>query len=284
MEENHMVRRIWRVCYPAGVYLLISNAVTVALVAALSFGVLFHSQHMDTFTAIDEVMGIYLSHYLEFMLCGAIVTIPVLALFMHMDTNRKKRSNQYILYEKPKPASYLVLILLGAASCIGGNSLIELSGLSKLSTSYEIVAELLYSSSLGIELLVIGLVVPIAEELVFRGLVFNRLKEILSPVWAILLSALAFGVFHGNLVQGIYAFLLGLFLAYSCERYKTVLAPIILHSSANIVSVILTETTVLDFIYQNMSIYILITMLCVLITAASCIVIGKTVNLKGVIR
>lgn len=284
MGENHIIRKIWRVCYPMGAYLLISTAAMSALIAAMIFGVLFQSQGSDYFGAIEMVMDLYLSHYLWFMLCGTIVSIPILMLFVHMDNNRKKRSNRFVVYEKPAPVSYAALLLLGISSCIAVNGLMDLLGLLDLSPSFDAASELLYSGGILIELLVVGLVVPVAEELVFRGLVYNRLRESVSPVWAAVLSALAFGVFHGNLVQGIYAFLLGLLLAFCSEKYKTVLAPVIVHATANIVSVILTETTVLEPVFENLNNYIVITVICLLVTALSCVMIGKKLHLRGEIR
>lgn len=70
---------------------------------------------------------------------------------------------------------------------------------------------------------------PIAEELTFRGVIFSSAKRSL-PFWAAnLLQAFLFGVFHLNLIQGIYAFFLGLFLGYICGRDNGVGLPILLH-------------------------------------------------------
>lgn len=44
-----------------------------------------------------------------------------------------------------------------------------------------------------------------------------------------------------NVVQGIYAFLLGILLAWICEKYQTIWAPILFHAAANLLSVICTE-------------------------------------------
>ncbi len=59
---------------------------------------------------------------------------------------------------------------------------------------------------------------PISEELIFRG-VTMRIARRAFPFWfANLLQAVLFGVFHMNLLQGIYTFALGLVLGYVCEK------------------------------------------------------------------
>lgn len=79
-----------------------------------------------------------------------------------------------------------------------------------------------------------------------RGVVYNRFKRICPPVLAAIISSIIFGIIHMNFVQGPYAFLVGLAAVYVYERYKSIIAPIILHVTANsvstIVSIIANET------------------------------------------
>ena len=83
--------------------------------------------------------------------------------------------------------------------------------------------------------LYVGFVGPIAEELLCRGLVL-RLLQPYGKRFAIVLSALLFGLFHGNIVQIPFAFLVGLVLGYVTVEYSIVWA-IILHIFNNFVMV-----------------------------------------------
>jgi len=74
----------------------------------------------------------------------------------------------------------------------------------------------------------------------FRGVVYNRIKIMSNEVVAIILSAVIFGAFHMNWVQGIYAGMLGLCLAYVYSKYKSVIAPIIVHVVCNSISILAT--------------------------------------------
>lgn len=78
-----------------------------------------------------------------------------------------------------------------------------------------------------------GIGAPIAEELLFRGLVLRKLEPY-GKRFAIVMSALVFGVFHGNLVQIPYAFLVGLVLGYTALEYN-ILWAMVLHMINNLV-------------------------------------------------
>lgn len=75
---------------------------------------------------------------------------------------------------------------------------------------------------------------PIGEELIFRG-VTMRLARRAFPFWAAnLIQAVLFGVFHMNMIQGIYAAALGLFLGYVCEKGGSIYFAIIFHFLFNL--------------------------------------------------
>ena len=69
----------------------------------------------------------------------------------------------------------------------------------------------------------------------------KRLRDFCNAKLAIIISAVFFGVFHGNLVQFVYAFIIGLMLAYVYEKMKTIWATIVFHVGANLLSVLITE-------------------------------------------
>lgn len=74
---------------------------------------------------------------------------------------------------------------------------------------------------------------PITEELLFRGLIQRQLRPF-GRNFAILCSAFAFGVYHGNLLQSLYAFTVGLVLGYVASEYSIVWA-MVLHMFNNLI-------------------------------------------------
>lgn len=138
------------------------------------------------------------------------------------------------------PRAILRIILLGFCLCVSLNAL--LLTLPIPWDSYEESMELLYTPSIPQQLLCVGIIVPFAEELVFRGLGYAKMRLMLRETPAILISSLYFGIYHGNLVQSIYATLLGAVLAWLMERYGGLTAPYVLHASANVMSILISNT------------------------------------------
>jgi membrane protease YdiL (CAAX protease family) len=90
-------------------------------------------------------------------------------------------------------------------------------------------------------LVVLAIVVfaPIAEEVFFRGVVFNAWLREGGRRFAFIGSALLFAVIHVSLLSLIPIFALGLMLAWIYDRTGTLLAPIAMHATVNGISVAL---------------------------------------------
>ena len=68
----------------------------------------------------------------------------------------------------------------------------------------------------------------------FRGIVFHRLKDWVKPQAAIVISALLFGIYHGNVVQFFYATCMGVMLAIIYDKTGTLWISIVAHIAANL--------------------------------------------------
>lgn len=106
--------------------------------------------------------------------------------------------------------------------------------------------------------LYVGLGAPISEELLFRGLVL-RSMEPYGKKFAIFASAVLFGLYHGNLIQIPFAFMVGLVLGYVTVEYNIGWA-IVLHMFNNLIlSDTLTRLTgLLDAPWSELWFWILI--------------------------
>lgn len=74
---------------------------------------------------------------------------------------------------------------------------------------------------------------PFLEELLFRWLIYGRMKKMLNVSVAVIFSAVFFGFYHGNLLQGIYAFIMGMIMAVIYEKSGSIVAPMLYHIGAN---------------------------------------------------
>lgn len=85
-------------------------------------------------------------------------------------------------------------------------------------------------------LLIVAVWAPLAEELVFRAMLFRTLRKGFCFWAAALISGAAFGIYHMNLVQGIYAGLLGLLLAWFYEKTNSLLGCYLFHFLFNLLN------------------------------------------------
>lgn len=99
--------------------------------------------------------------------------------------------------------------------------------------------DLLESSALQIILLAvsIGLLVPLAEELFFRGMLYNWLRR-WGIVLAALVSASVFGIFHGVNLMLPATFALGLLNAVAYQRSGSIWPAVISHATYNGISLV----------------------------------------------
>ena len=90
----------------------------------------------------------------------------------------------------------------------------------------------------------VGILAPLAEEVVFRGAILRTLLGIMSKKnhWvAIMISAAIFGVVHANLAQFINALLMGLLLGWMYYRTGSLVPGILLHWVNNTMAYVLTN-------------------------------------------
>lgn len=98
----------------------------------------------------------------------------------------------------------------------------------------ELVSNVSGINSSWVMLIAVFFLAPIGEELLFRGLIQQYLSRAMNIYIAILLQGLLFGLYHGNVIQGVYAFLLGAVLGLITNKTHSVLYGIILHMAINI--------------------------------------------------
>ena len=83
---------------------------------------------------------------------------------------------------------------------------------------------------------------PFVEEVLFRGILFSRLEREYGLRAGILLSAALFGIYHASLVQGIYAFIMGIVFASAYAGTGRFPVPVTLHGLCNLAVLFLQWT------------------------------------------
>ena len=151
----------------------------------------------------------------------------------------------------------LRLFLLSVSSALGLNLLLDLTGLITLSGSFQETASAQAAVPVGIGIVLYGIAAPFSEEVLFRGIFYRKAREAFGGEMAkeaaeqtravrarraaAVVSSLMFGIYHGNLVQGIYAFLIGLLLCLVYERTGRLTAAVFFHGAGNLAVYLLID-------------------------------------------
>lgn len=185
----------------------------------------------------QEVMDVYINSVYNAASGGVMIyhllSIPIFGLWYYFGCNRPK------MKQSVKNLSWKAVVIGvvgGVLLCLLSNGIVGIEQYI-IPGAVEQFIELMETVGMGSDLLaIIAAVVlaPIGEELVCRGLTLHFAKKALPHFWmANVLQALMFGVIHMNLIQGVYAFAIGLFLGYLAERYHSLLPCVLVHFVIN---------------------------------------------------
>lgn len=220
-KQVNLANRIWEIAYPVLMYY-----------AAISIG---------TFLA-QMIFGATTESYMLCKIIGSLVAIPVVFADYKRDLILTGQFGLKKLVDVKVIKQVVVIIAITICFSISLNNIISMSPIVSMSQEYQNVSDAFYGSSIGLELLGSALITPFLEELLHRGVVYGRLRRRMNTWQAVIISALVFAVLHFNIVQFIYAFLLGGVFALFVEKTGRFFPAILAHVVANAIAVIRTET------------------------------------------
>lgn len=168
---------------------------------------------------------------------GYIVAIAVLFLILHAWKGPRYWRAEILVKENPMRVGVLLSVLCMCMGCQMINGF-WVGGLEWIFNAFDKSLMPLLESVSGMSstfsmFLYASILAPVAEELLFRGYILRSLQPY-GKKFAVFGSALLFGLFHGNLLQTPYAFLMGLLLGWVTVEYSVVWA-ILVHMFNNFV-------------------------------------------------
>jgi membrane protease YdiL (CAAX protease family) len=123
------------------------------------------------------------------------------------------------------------------SGALGSDTIRSLQGIQ---TAYGGVAMMLF----------IAVLVPVVEELSFRGVVLRTLSRHVAPWAAVIVQAAVFMVLHEETGSYPYIFLLALLTAWLARRSGGLLAPIMLHATNNAIAGL--SVLALDMMFETL--------------------------------
>lgn len=277
MDNNQSYgKRMWSIWSPLIIKFGISMAVYMtAMSVFMGRYMLEHSRGGRFLTMADivndsqrsqDMMNAVTEWTLDFAVplegIAALVTIPIFLFLIYRDRKKEQRQGITIIRKKAELWRYPAVIGISAAMCLGLNNLIFLMDLSSHSEAYEETIEVFYQPPFAMQIVCLGILMPICEELAYRGLMFRRIRAQAKFVYAAAYSSIVFAITHGNMVQSLYGFLMGMMLSYTYEKYGSSAAPIIGHVAANIISVAGTQYRWFDWMMDDIMRIGIVTVVC----------------------
>jgi hypothetical protein len=255
LSRQSVLVKIWNICYPILIYYMVSNITMYLLILALGI--------------TDET---YTGSYMMLQTLATVVCIPFLFHFYHRDRMLCTVYQQRLAQGRAETSwgqkcfHGLLSFVAGALGGMALNQIISATGLLQVSEGYQTATAHFYGGGLFFEVLGVGILIPIAEELLYRGIVMGRLWDWIGAPAALVWSALIFGGLHMNLVQFLYAGLLGALLGLLVQRTRSLTAGIAAHLGANLFTLLRVESGAFDWLGSGGALYWVVAVVLLLIS------------------
>ena len=276
-KRTHPLDKAWYILKPFIFYMVIKTVALLLLsMLAISFPfavvsewISLHSNQVNAvINAVASIIGV------AFLLNDFLKEVEVTGE-IDIDTGVIKQLLAWIRNgikeDRDKAVVLAITASLGITSSLAFNSL---AGMIQIqSPRYEKVETIQYSVPIWLGLILYGIISPFVEEIVFRGLTYNRMRRFFGIPLSVIVTALLFAGFHGNLAQFLYALCMGVLLALCYEWVKSFAAPLVFHMAANIVVFVVSSLMGGSSALLYMPFLVFFALLSVILTA---LLYGKT--------
>jgi len=257
-----LINNIFRAALPILLYLALCTAV---LILGTSFSSFLFLRNGITEITDDMIQSLSI----PCVGIASVISIPVF-LWLYKRGKQRRVNIKYAVManvspeealrirdaHEPDPRSipvrdYIWAIISGVCLAFAINIIINLIGAGASGEAYNSTTGTIFDLPVILQILISGFTVPAAEELVFRGCMYYSLREWLLTVPSMIIGALVFGIYHWNLVQGIYAFVMGLLLCLCVEKYAGIVSAIICHICSNLIMLLAKNTYLLEYLTRE---------------------------------
>lgn len=212
--------------------------------AAAVLGVVVNLAQMIIITIFNKVNPVFETNgwfrYLLIAVSFYLIGFPICYLILKSIPDGQKREEENLTFGgfiKFFLISYFIMVLLNLFT----TGFLWIVGNFKEADVVNPLESVLSNSSIWATIIFAGILSPIIEEVLFRGVMLNKLRTYGDKI-AIITTALLFGLFHENFSQFFYAVGLGMIFAYVTLKTGTIKYSIGLHIMINMMgSVIGTQ-------------------------------------------
>lgn len=245
MSSKSMFYHLWKCLLPLAFYLTVN--IFVMMLAMLVIFLLRISPGLSP----EELTKKY-----GLIIMGFSAAATVFLFVKLMPRFPEYRLSDMPVQERGWIAKAVLFLAAGACTAAFLNLTAGLVMSTAVPEAYMETEEILYGGSVALQILVNGILIAIAEELVFRGAIFHYLLRTVGATVAIIGSALLFGLYHGNTVQFVYGSIMGCLLAWAVEKSGDLTASILMHMAANLTIILMEAFDVFGWIYGSRTVII----------------------------
>lgn len=173
--------------------------------------------------------------------CIFVSAIAAMIWYYVRDVRKSDRGNVGKVIRKVTTVKGIIIWISGSVFCFGcAVFLSELMGLLSPSAMdmFNDTMDLALGGNEIISFLTVVVLAPIAEELIFRGLILNTLKKRVPFIAVIVIQAICFGIYHGNIIQAVYVLPAAIFLGIVAYKMGSVIPCMFIHALYNSMSYI----------------------------------------------
>lgn len=239
--KNVMKKVGWTVVslLPVVLFFIIQLGIATAVMAVLTVMTMVREPGLDVDVIQSVVLIQYMDNVVPILIVSQVAAVLIFGLWYYFAWGKKKRPEGT---DKPKAYHIMLIIVLGVAAQFaisGVLSLVSIFAPGALE-EYEELMEMAGITEVTILTIVsTSILAPLSEELACRGVIFRLAGKISPKFWvANIVQALAFGILHGNLVQGAYAFVLGIVLGLLYGKFRNIWLCMLLHAAMNFSSIL----------------------------------------------
>lgn len=236
------IRKFFSVLVACSIFVLVFMGTQEAGIIAFRF--IMAKQQMDISHAAFTVQNIK-SFYHEVQVSShqllmLAMELPTTVMMLIM-TALYFKGNFRKLFKIANPKKMMKLLLFGVTGYLVLFTVINIIPWpnSWIEVNNKAAGSVLNRDSVMMKILTTGMLAPICEELLFRGIILNKASSI-NPVVGIIISSVMFSLAHGNILQCIYTFVLGVMFCCIVKKCKSLTPSILLHMMVNTNAIILS--------------------------------------------
>lgn len=216
------------------VYLLTQIAVSIVfaigLTARLTMELMAAGEELDTNQMMLQVSEEIINQAMLMTFIAGVITLFIYWIVFLI--RKKKFKKEVYIHSIPVKAVVPIALMASSFNVITSVIISLIPWPQSWMDSYATSSSAIDSSLMA--WLTAVLMAPVLEEVVFRGLVYTRLKKGLGVIVAAIITSLIFGIAHGTIIWFIYTFIFSIVLIWIFEKFQSLTASILLHLAYNL--------------------------------------------------